>query len=551
MKKIQYTFCWSILFLFATVISSCASSDIYAPLEGIGTERISDIETDEIGAEEATLRKENVRLLTDVMRLTAFSEELERMKTEMYELREISRIWDLEYFPPEEHDKIESLLFRYLALRNSLWELIDYYVNYRDYFSNAESQTKGFLIGFSAGLHLAAYSSLLVSTFLDEPVGKSKLNEAYPRSGISEGTYNMLFSQVTSIDNLEAIKVAWVLFSNEWKDTNSTLNRIYRSDPEYRIEIERIEKLHNEAESRIQNILEQKSLLFPEITNRLRHTMINKLAEKLKKELKDNLYAARGILFSNVSDIKFPFTNPLAFSYEQKALIKSLLKPGDIILTYTAGYMSNIFLPGIFKHGITYIGTPDQRDQLRLKYNLSAIRTGIDKQKFLENISYARLDSGYQADVIEAVAEGVIFNSLDLLLDTHINRMVILSPKFSEQEKIEELITVFSLLGVGYDFKFDFNDGSYQCCTEVIYRALNSRGAFDFKLTNRMGTLTLSADDIINYYFSMEPQPFDFVLYAERDNSSADNEAIIFLEENGKTRLKELIVSDQGDEYIK
>jgi hypothetical protein len=205
--------------------------------------------------------------------------------------------------------------------------------------------------------------------------------------------------------------------------------------------------------------------------------------------------------------------------------------------------MSNIFLPGIFKHGITYIGTPAQREHVKIKSDPSTIITGINNQKYLENISYARLDSGHQADVIEAVAEGVIFNSLDILLDTHINRMVVLRPRLSEEHKREALLIVFSLLGSDYDFKFDFNDGSYQCCTEVIYRALNSRGAFNFKLINRMGALTLSADDILDYHFSMEPRPFDVVLYAEKAPKSKENNAKIYTGEKGIKQLKKIMDS--------
>lgn len=524
-------------------ISSCSNHSFTHSLKGTEATHIADISYSQNKKVKQESKEDAVRLQTDLKRLNAFSSELEAMKAEMFEMRKRSQIWDLDYFPPEEHDKIENLLFRYLVLRKSLWEIINYYKDYRDHFSDTETQTKGFIIGYSAGLHLISYSSLLVATFMDEPAGKSKLNEAYPRSEIPEGTYDMLFSSVTSVEHLEAIKVAWVLFSDEREDTTSPLFKIYESDKEYRSVVDKFQEIYKESESRIGFILEKKSPLFPEMTNRLRHTMIAKLAQEAKNTLDDNLYTIRGLLFTNISDIKFPMNEPLSFSSKQKVLIHSLLKPGDIILTFTAGYMSNIFLPGKFKHGITYIGTPAQREQVKIKSEPSTIITGINNQKYLENISYARLESGHQADVIEAVAEGVIFNSLDILLDTHINRMVVLRPRLSEEDKREALLIVFSLLGNDYDFKFDFNDGSYQCCTEVIYRALNSRGAFNFKLINRMGALTLSADDILNYHFSMEPRPFDVVLYAEKAPKSKENNAKIYTGEKGITQLKKLMDS--------
>lgn len=487
------------------------------------------------------LKKENAILSTDLKRLKSFSSELESMVVEMENMRERSQVWDLEYFPPEEHDKIENLLFRYIVIRNALWEMIHFYKDYREHFSDSESQTKGFLIGYNAGLHLTSYSSLLVATFINEPMGKSKLNEAYPRSNIHKGTYDMLLSNVTSIDHLEAIKVAWELFCNETKDTDSILHRIYHSSQEYKPVIDQITDLYEKTDTRISFILEKKSPLLPKTTNRLRHTIISQMATEMKDSLGDNLYAIRGLLFTIVSDIKLPLTKPLSFSQRQKELIYSLLKPGDIILTYTAGYMSNIFLPGVFKHGIIYIGTPGQRKQIGTVDDPSSLIKGINVEKLLRDFSKEKIDSGNRADVIEAVAEGVIFNSLDLLMENHINRMVVLRPRLTEEEKKEALLIVFTLLGSDYDFKFNFNDGSYQSCTEVIYRALNSRGVFNFSLVKRMGILTLSADDILGYYFSTEPRPFEIILYAEKSLLPRNYRAKIYTGEEGLKRLKKLM----------
>ena len=486
-------------------------------------------------------KQENIILATDLKRLKMFSAELTSMKSEMYKMRENSNVWTIDYFPPEEHDKIENILFRYLMIRNTLWDLVNYYKDYRTNFTSPETQTKGFLIGYSAGLHLTSNTSLLVATFIDETAGKSKLNEAYPRSEIKSGTFDMLLSSVTSIDHMEAIKVGWVLFNKEKKDKSSVLYNIYNTNTEYQSVIDQIDDLYNQTEERIKYILKKESLLFPETVNRLRHSAIVTIAEKMSDKLGDNLYAIRGLLFSNVSDIKMPLTKSLKFSEEQKKNIHSMLKPGDIILTYTAGYMSNIFLPGAFKHGITYVGSSSQRKETGLIENPTGLITGINIEKLEKDFSTDTTESGFQADVIEAVAEGVIFNSLDLLLDTHINRMVVLRPKLSLYEQKEALTIVFALLGSEYDFKFDFNDGSYQCCTEVIYRELNSRGLFNFDLIKRMGTLTLSADDILEYYVKQEYKPFDIVLYARKDRLSRGNRAKIYTGDDGLKQLKKLM----------
>jgi hypothetical protein len=490
---------------------------------------------------EKNLRDENLRLASDIRKLTKLSAELASLASEMEEVRKNSKVWTIDYFPPEEHDKIENVLFRYLMIRNTLWEMIYYYKDYKDHFTTPETQTKGFIIGYSAGLNLSSYTSLLVSTLIDEPGGRNKLNEAYPRSEIEAGTFDMLLSSLTSIDHMEAIKVAWVLFSNEKADKASDLYSIYSTDAEYKSVIDRIEELYKETDKRVTYILKKESLLFPKTVNRLKHTVIVTLADSMKDTVGDNLYAIRGLLFSNVSDIKLPLTKPIKFSEEQKIELHSMLRPGDIILTYTAGYMSNIFLPGSFKHGITYVGDTSARKEPGLVDDPKAVIAGINIKNLEADFSTDVLESGLPADVIEAVAEGVIFNSLDLLLDTHINRMVVLRPRLSMEETREALTIVFALLGSDYDFKFDFNDGSYLCCTEVIYRALNSRGTYNFDLVKRMGTLTLSADDIIEYYINNEYKPFDVIAYAEKDSTSEGNMATLFKGDEGLTQLKKLM----------
>jgi hypothetical protein len=64
------------------------------------------------------------------------------------------------------------------------------------------------------------------------------------------------------------------------------------------------------------------------------------------------------VVFKDVSRLKSPTARLVRFSDEQKARVYGLLRPGDLILTYTAGYSSDVFIPGAFKHGITFVGTP-------------------------------------------------------------------------------------------------------------------------------------------------------------------------------------------------
>ena len=100
---------------------------------------------------------------------------------------------------------------------------------------------------------------------------------------------------------------------------------------------------------------------------------------------------------------------------------------------------------------------------------------------------------------------------------------------------------MYSYLGDGYDFRFDFADASQQVCTEVIYRAINGKGAIDFELVMRAGHETLSADDIANYHLDPVIDAFEFVLLVETDPDSKTNAALVFTGAEGEARLMDLM----------
>jgi len=480
-------------------------------------------------------------LSTDLKRLSAYSTALEGMLGEMNRLRKTIKGSKRGHYTSGEHDKIESLLFRYLCVRESLWGIVNKYRDYKEDFGKDEDQTKAFVLAFNAALHLAYYSSTLVQTFMDEPAVIDKLNERYHRSDIPRGTYDRLFRNVTDVENVRALKAAWVLYEEEVKYDESMVRKLARKDPAYGKLVTQNLALYRKAEKQIESILEENSLMLPGVRNKLRHSAITEFALKSRREIGDGLYTIRGMLFVNVSRIRAPMSANLKLTEKQLERVRSLMKPGDIVLTYSSGYMSNIFLPGTFKHGITYVGLPEQRKSLGAAPPKGTPEAKVEKMT--KDMMVEKLPTGQKADLIEAVAEGVIFNSLESITDEHINRMLVLRPKLSNREVAEELNTVFLLLGNTYDFHFDFGDGTHHCCTEVIYRALHEQGPVKFELTSRMGIPTLSADDIINGFIKAESgkKPFDFVLLAERDASAEGSAALVHTGRKGLARLCKLM----------
>ena len=467
-------------------------------------------------------------LASDLRTIQTVAPHLDELDTEFANLPNPAEL-GRDYFNARETEEIEGLLFRFLAIQTTLWDMVDSYGGLDAGFPTDETDTKAHVLSITATLLLASHTAFIVTRFADEPMAITQFNEAYFRSEIPFGSYDSMRVNATAPDLLESVTDSKALYAEEMADPQSALATLANNDAEYASLIAQIPALQHVAEARLQ----QASRYDPS------HSEAEKLAREDKEGQQKTLYAIRSFLFKDISRLKSPSAHVVVFSEAQKQEIFSLLQPGDLILTYTAGYMSDVFIPGAFKHGITYIGTPEDREPMGLSANMLPPDERFDVQARTANLQASSLPDGTQADMIEAVAEGVIFNDLEHIMDTHINRMLVLRPRLSEAERAAFLVEVYSYLGDGYDFRFDFADASQQVCTEVIYRAINGKGLINFSLTERAGHETLSADDIANYH--LDSEAFDFVLLAETNPDSKNNEALVFVGPEGENRIEALM----------
>ena len=269
---------------------------------------------------------------------------------------------------------------------------------------------------------------------------------------------------------------------------------------------------------------------------------LDALEQEIEGEFDQSSYTLQADLFFGVSRLKAPQSYVVKFSEAQKREIEGRLQPGDLVLTYTGGYASNIFIPGSFKHGITYVGTPAERNALGLSpQRIVAAGAAPQERDLAERLQETSTAAGRQANLIEAVGEGVKFSNLEHIMDTHIWRMLVIRPRLDQRDRALQLGRTFSYLGQEYDFRFDFADSSRQVCTEVIYRSLNGVNGIDLPLRRRGGHVTLSADDLITYWLEERPEAFEFVLYAEEAPRRPGHRAHVLDGESGMRRLEELM----------
>jgi hypothetical protein len=477
----------------------------------------------------------------DYNTLVALTRELDALSDEMAVMRRTLVFKESPYLSDHENKQLEFLLFRFMNARDALWDLTTYYR--ADTSSDPDTHTKGAIIGMSAGLNLSYYSSHFTSLFHWQKDLIKVINMAHPSYEIPANLYQTVYDNVTSIDRMERMHVVWYLFCKDLADPESKLFELQTSDPLYRELIAQMDGLHSTTRIQTEYVMYARHHLLPDLQNRLHHSRIAKLGDDMAASIGSGIYKTRGLVFRDVARIKDPTSHILQFSDEQVREIKAMLQPGDILLTYTAGYMSNVFLPGKFKHGITYIGTVEDRrlagltDEVLLKKAIS----DSQGQKLIEHVNLAVMPDGDEVNIVEAVAEGVVMHSLDKLLKTHINRLAVIRPRISEQERLDQLVVLMQYVGTPYDFKFDFQDDTYQCCTELVYRTTNNKSAIDFSLVKMRNLWILAADDIIRYYLAQNPEAFEFILLADQSSNPEDFNAVIQTHEEGLKALYKLM----------
>lgn len=484
-------------------------------------------------------------LQADLRTLQSSSAHLESIAKEMQQLAASAPWRESGFFDAGQQDQIENLLFRFLACRHALWQLANYHRDNETRFPDAEAKAKSSVVAFDAGFRLILFDASLVKAFRGDPVAIDKLNEEFYRSRIPAKTYDNLSLAVTNEDQLKALHDAFLLFTAALAKPDLSLARVVQESSVYRNLVGNTNSVASRADALVQQLVETGSRLLPTLDNRLRHTRVAELMRASEGTAGNLLYAARAHLFKGVSRIKNPDAHLITFSADQKRQMVDALQPGDIILTYTAGYISDIFIPGAFKHAITYVGSVEDRRNAGLTADHLAGIPDAEREGLLTAIGTTNLPSGEAADVIEAVGEGVIFNHLGHIMDTHINRLVVLRPQVSHEERSKALANVFRFLGDGYDFKFDFADASEQVCTEVVYRAFDGKSLIEFTLVQRAGHPTLSADDIANNYLASPGTTFEFVLFADESPASDQHQARILTDQIGIARLTELMTAQK------
>ncbi len=421
----------------------------------------------------------------------------------------------------EDLDRYAYLLFRFQLCRSLLWEIADYYTGSPSLLRGRQSRLKAQLVGMRAAMQIAASDSQFLLLFHDDEVSRAALNRAYPQAEIEAGTYNAILETTLDPANLDARDAAWHFFQ-EASRPGGEIARAEADDAQTRTLAEAIRRYHMFGEASIDRLLGKRGVVFPAFENRIRKSMA---AGALKAAGEAGLGGVKAIGHFSLQLLRpltrSPFAKHTAFTREQHELMRTLIQPGDILLTYTSGYLSSLFFPGVFKHGIVYVGDDLQRQTLRIR------------QRW-------RLSPG-RDNLIEAVGQGVIWNDLGHVIGEKVSLVAVLRPVIGIEERRAYLQKVHDFLGRSYDLRFDFMCPKRLCCTEVVYHTLNGRGRIQFPMVSRFGMPTLSADDILKYYLSKPGDAFELVFLGAPDPTASGQDGVVLVGEEADARLRALL----------
>ena len=463
----------------------------------------------------------------------------DRMRTLVAELGRISQAGAGQqrgHLLPQEQDAVERSFANYLSCRDELNQIAKHSRETAAQESKSAAHLRDTNLARSATVQRIHGDALLVSAVLDDPVMHRALNQSFYRSGIRLGVFDEIAFEITDAKTLAWLAETPALLPAQPDATWPSAAVDF--DPGFGPLAAQTEHTTADAKVLVADIIRRRSWLLPEVTNDFLHSTPTRLVMASGHVVRDELVRMCSGVVTGVGRVKNPIDKPLTFSDDQKRQIHSALQPGDVLLTYTAGVVSNIFLPGQFKHAISYVGSEAERRGAGLTAQRMAWVAEPCRTQLLQAASQTTLATGEPADVIESLSEGVIFNNLDRVLDTRINRLVVLRPRLNAADRAAYLIDVFSFVGDEYDFYFDFADASDQACTEIIYRTLQGRGGIDLTLVDRAGRATLSADDIIRYHLAHAHVGFECILVGDEDRQAPGQAHILFAAQ-GQQRLAE------------
>jgi hypothetical protein len=233
-----------------------------------------------------------------------------------------------------------------------------------------------------------------------------------------------------------------------------------------------------------------------------------------------------------LGDLRVPvLRTPLVTTGQIEALTPGL-EPGDLILERQEGYLSNLAMPGFWKHSSIHVGTPELRRSYFDEADVNAwvcragepsgcFETLLQRRYPHAHAASVRSRNGWAMRAIESTAEGVVFKALEETCA--VDSVATLRPRLSKVAKAKAIARAFGFVGLPYDYRFDFATNDSFICSELVYKCFRSRQqehGLHLRLRLISGRPAMPTNDIAHSYaehYATHGQQLDLVGFLDGD----------------------------------
>ena len=393
----------------------------------------------------------------------------EELKQTAARLRDQFAVRERGFFSPSEDESTRQLLISYWMARAALFEVV---LSYRDAEDVPPSlRPARFLIGYSAALLLVDAARFLRESYHAQPAIRAKLNEPEPHFGIPAESYDTVQHSLTS-----PVHVWHLYHAVRYQEENADRLRSLAADPLLAPLTEVVDRLGPRLQVSVYEFTKARiRARSRQLTNAVRRSLIDRA-----------LYGMQKVACLMVTERFIRLGHQPALPAHVANELRSLLRPGDVIVNRKEFALTNYFLPGYWPHAAFYLGQPGDLERMGLREHH---KLKPSWQRLLE------LDPHEPGRVLEAMRDGVWLRSLRTPFRA--DAIAVVRPMLSQDDIAQAIGRGLLHEGKAYDFDFDFTRSDRLVCTEVVYRSYQGIGGMQFPLTRRAGRLTLAAEDLL------------------------------------------------------
>ncbi len=491
-------------------------------------------------------------LLFSLSGLASVNRDLKILHESIYGIEKLESYYDKEVFSlidslREDPNKVFNQK-QHRKIANFWGQFVDYRVAlgllYTTYNDGLSAQAK--LISYTANLHLNKSAALLSFSLWDNPKGRAKLNEASLKStprGYFISLENNLFRQFDNKFDEQALPVFFPVnnLNNDRENYLAIVGELYQDEI-----YNEIARYNQRAE-----IILEKYMAFVTDSKNL-WTVKKRFVVYKFKNLFFNLVKKIGSWLGATKihrrDTDY-YNGETLIDMNTAVKAEKLALPGDMIISKTEWFLSNLFLPGFWPHSFIYVGDEDKLknyfidNEVDQYFRTKCIKENIfcyDIISYLQNSAltkaawedYTAKDKyGLNNIVIEATRDGVHFSSIrNSFLNDYLS---IMRPRVTKLDKAMAIVSVFGMNGLPYDFDFDFQTDDRIVCSELVTKAYDQGGdqtgiRFDYDLDKNkyfeklLGRVSMPVINFVHKIYDenklgLRPSEVEFIAFLKGD----------------------------------